>query len=61
MSAYITYKPYTGVSESARTVVSNIHALGTPAVEAGAYIAELIDTILKKKISGVGLHGEAGR
>ena len=61
MSAYITYKPYTGVSESARTVVSNIHAQGTPAVEAGAYIAELIDTILKKKISGVGLHGEAGR
>ena len=59
MSAYITYKPHTGVSESARTVVSNIHAQGTPAVEAGAYIAELIDTILKKKVSGVGLHLEA--
>ena len=58
MSAYITYKPYTGVSESARTVVSNIHAQGTPAVEAGAYIAELIETILKKKVSGVGLHSE---
>ena len=58
MSAYITYKPHTGVSESARTVVSNIHAQGTPAVEAGAYIAELIDTILKKKVSGVGLHLE---
>ena len=55
MSAYITYKPHTGVSESSRTVVSNIHAQGTPAVEAGAYIAELIDTILKKKVSGVGL------
>ena len=60
MSAYITYKPHTGVSESARTVVSNIHAQGTPAVEAGAHIAELIETILKKKISGVGLHLEAG-
>ena len=59
MSAYITYKPHTGVLESARTVVSNIHAQGTPAVEAGAYIAELIDTILKKKVSGVGLHLEA--
>ena len=58
MSAYITYKPHTGVLESARTVVSNIHAQGTPAVEAGAYIAELIDTILKKKVSGVGLHLE---
>ena len=60
MSAYITYQPRTGVSESSRTVVSNIHAQGTPAVEAGAYVAELIDTILKKKVSGVGLHLEAG-
>ena len=58
MSAYITYKPHTGVSESARTVVSNIHAQGTPAVEAGAHIAELIETILRKKVSGVGLHLE---
>ena len=58
MSAYITYKPHTGVSESSRTVVSNIHAQGTPAVEAGAYVAELIEKILKKKVSGVGLHTE---
>ena len=55
MSAYITYMPRTGVSESARTVVSNIHAQGTPAVEAGAHIAGLIETILKRKVSGVGL------
>lgn len=59
MSAYITYKPRTGVSESARTVVSNIHAQGTPAVEAGAHIAGLIETILRKQVSGVGLHMEA--
>ncbi len=58
MSAYITYNPHTGVSESSRTVVSNIHAQGTPAVEAGAYVAELIETILRKKVSGVGLHTE---
>ena len=58
MSAYITYQPRTGVSESSRTVVSNIHAQGTPAVEAGAHIAQLIDTILEKKVSGVGLHLE---
>ena len=58
MSAYITYQPRTGVSESARTVVSNIHAQGTPAVEAGAHIAGLIETILKKRVSGVGLHLE---
>ena len=60
MSAYITYKPRTGVSESARTVVSNIHAQGTPAVEAGAHIAGLIEMILRKQVSGVGLHMEAG-
>ena len=58
MSAYITYQPRTGVSESTRTVVSNIHAQGTPAVEAGAHIAGLIETILLKKVSGVGLHLE---
>ena len=58
MSAYITYQPRTGVSESARTVVSNIHAQGTPAVEAGAFVSELIETILKRKVSGVGLHLE---
>jgi len=42
-------------------VVSNIHAQGTPAVEAGAHIAELIDTILKRKVSGVGLHLEGAK
>ncbi len=61
MSAYITYRPRTGVSESSRTVVSNIHAQGTPAVEAGAHIAGLIETILQRKVSGVGLHLEAAQ
>jgi ethanolamine ammonia-lyase small subunit len=60
MSIYITYKPHTGVSESSRTVISNIHSQGTPAVEAGAYAAELIEKILRKKVSGVGLHLENG-
>lgn len=58
MSAYITYKAHTGISESSRTVVSNIHGQGTPAVEAGAHIAQLIGLILEKKVSGVGLHLE---
>ena len=61
MSAYITYMPRTGVSESSRTVVSNIHAQGTPAVEAGAHVAELIGKILERKVSGVGLHLEEAR
>lgn len=56
MSAYLTYHPHTGVSESARTVVSNIHSRGTPAMEAGGHIGELIATILQRQVSGVGLH-----
>lgn len=60
MSAYITYQPRTGVLESTRTVVSNIHAQGTPAVEAGAHIAGLIETILRKRVSGVALQMEEG-
>ena len=55
MSAYVTYNPHRGISESKRTVVSNIHAQGTPAVEAGAHLAQLISTILQKKASGVDL------
>ena len=61
MSAYITYNPHIGSLESERTVVSNIHAQGTPAVEAGAHIAELITTILQKKVSGVNLLLEAAQ
>ena len=60
MSCYITFGACTGVLESTRTVVSNIHAQGTPAVEAGAHIAGLLETILQKKKSGVALYGEAG-
>lgn len=55
MSAYITYNAYVGMPESKRTVVSNIHKDGTAAVEAGAYIAEVIAKILEQKASGVDL------
>lgn len=55
MSAYITYMPRPGIPESRRTVVSNIHRQGTPAVEAGAHIAELLKTMLEKKASGIDL------
>lgn len=55
MSAYITYGARLGVPESKRTVISNIHRQGTPAVEAGAHIAELIKTMLELKASGVEL------
>ena len=53
MSAYIAYEAKVGMPEARRTVVSNIHGGGVPAVEAGAYIAELIAKILAAKASGV--------
>lgn len=57
MSCYMTYNPHRGIPESKRTVISNIHKEGTPAVEAGAHIAELLVEILKRKASGVDLTG----
>ena len=55
LSAYITYNPSPETISSDRTVVSNIHERGTPAVEAGAYIVRLVKTILERKVSGVEL------
>ena len=55
MSAYIAYNAHIGMPESKRTVVSNIHKNGTAAVEAGAYVAEVIAKILEQKASGVDL------
>ena len=55
MSAYITYKGTIGMSEARRTVVSNIHNAGTPAAEAGAHIADIVDIMLKEKASGTDL------
>lgn len=55
MSAYVTYDPGPSTISSDRTVVSNIHDNGTPPVEAGAYIVNLVKMILEKKVSGVQL------
>lgn len=55
MSAYIVYNSYVGIPEANRTVVSNIHKDGLSAVEAGAYIVEVIEQILQQKASGVNL------
>ena len=55
MSAYIVYNSHVGIPESKRTVVSNIHKDGLSAVEAGAYIAEVIGQVLEQKASGVDL------
>ena len=55
MSAYIAYKPTVGMAESRRTVLANIHRGGTPAVEAGAHIVDLIQLMMQKKASGTDL------
>ena len=55
MSAYIAYNARMGMPEARRTVVSNIHKDGITAVEAGAYMTDLIQKILEHKASGVEL------
>ncbi len=55
MSAYFSYRATIDMPEARRTVVSNIHQGGTPAVEAGAYIADIIALMLEKKASGTDL------
>lgn len=55
MSAYICYNARVGQPEARRTVVSNIHSGGIAAVEAGAYVAELIQKIITAGASGVEL------
>ena len=55
MSAYIAYKPTVGMLESRRTVLANIHSGGTPPVEAGAHIVDLIRRMLETKSSGIDL------
>lgn len=55
MSCYMAYKASTTMPEANRTVISNIHNGGTPAVEAGAHIAEVIKKMLDQKASGLDL------
>lgn len=55
MSAYMAYKATVNMPEARRTVVSNIHKGGTPAVEAGAHIAHILKEMLDKKASGLDL------
>lgn len=55
MSAYLAYRATVNMPEARRTVVSNIHKNGISAVEAGAYLCDVIEAILKAKASGVEL------
>ncbi|MDR0569745.1 MAG: ethanolamine ammonia-lyase subunit EutC [Clostridiales Family XIII bacterium] len=60
LSAYVAYGAKTGMDESGRTVVSNIHGNGIPAVEAGAYLAELLQAVLRAKASGIAFRKDDG-
>lgn len=53
VSAYFIYRPNEHSVEADRTVISNIHDAGIPPVEAGAYLADLLEDVLKWKVSGV--------
>jgi len=55
MSAYLAWRAETGMPESRRTVVSNIHKDGFNPVEAGAHLADIIRVMLERKASGVDL------
>ncbi|MCL2531532.1 MAG: ethanolamine ammonia-lyase subunit EutC [Oscillospiraceae bacterium] len=56
MSAYMAYAPTVGMPEARRTVVSNIYSGGLNAVEAGAYVAEVLGRMHREKKSGVELN-----
>ncbi|MCL2194925.1 MAG: ethanolamine ammonia-lyase subunit EutC [Oscillospiraceae bacterium] len=56
MSAYMAYAPTPGMPEARRTVVSNIYSGGLNAVEAGAYVAEVLGRMHREKKSGVELN-----
>jgi ethanolamine ammonia-lyase small subunit len=55
MSCYMAYHAKVGMPEANRTVISNIHRGGTPAVEAGAHIADVVKKMLDQKTSGIEL------
>ena len=61
MSAYAAYGATVGMNESRRTVISNIHSKGTPAIEAGAWLAELLRDMYATKLSGVELRTAQNR
>jgi ethanolamine ammonia-lyase small subunit len=51
----MAYNATPGMPEANRTVLSNIHQGGIPAVEAGAHIADVVKKMLDQKASGLDL------
>lgn len=60
LSAYLCYQPRLHTIESQRQVVSNIHQGGMPPAEAGAYLGQVVEKILRNKASGVDLVNKEG-
>lgn len=56
LSAYMTYDPERGKPTAKKSVISNIHPDGLPAVEAGAKLVDAIESMHEKQ--GSGLEGE---
>lgn len=55
LSAYYCFRPRPGTLEADRMVVSNIHAQGTPPLEAGAHLGAMLRRVLDAGASGLGL------
>ncbi|MFC6768214.1 ethanolamine ammonia-lyase subunit EutC [Natrinema soli] len=55
LSAYLVYDPERGKPTATKSVISNIHPDGLPAIEAGAQIVDLVATIHDQQGSGIEL------
>ncbi|ELY86210.1 ethanolamine ammonia-lyase subunit EutC [Natrialba taiwanensis] len=55
LSAYLVYGPERGKPTATKSVISNIHPDGLPAIEAGAQIVDLVATIHDQQGSGIEL------
>jgi ethanolamine ammonia-lyase small subunit len=55
LSAYLVYGPERGKPTAKKSVISNIHPDGLPAIEAGAQIVELVATMHDQQGSGLDL------
>ncbi|WP_224448624.1 ethanolamine ammonia-lyase subunit EutC [Haloprofundus salilacus] len=55
LSAYLVYEPRPGKPTAKKSVISNIHDDGLPAVEAGAQIIDLVERMHDQRGSGIDL------
>jgi ethanolamine ammonia-lyase small subunit len=55
LSAYLVHDPKVGKTDGDRNMMSNIHARGTPPVQAAERLAVLAGAMLAQRTSGVGL------